>query len=100
MHRTAHDTWSAETRHALWHQRHTVAGRDEAEHRVQAPRFLHDRRFQPSLSADRDEQVEVSGRVSPRKQEEPLTTKGPEGECAALREAVTFGKRDDQWLAH
>jgi hypothetical protein len=67
---------------------------------VEVPRLLHDRRFQASLSADRDEQVVVSGRVSPREQEEPLTTKGPERERPASCEAMTFRKRDDQWLAH
>lgn len=77
-----------------------MAGRNEAEHGVQVPRFLHDRRFQPGLSADRHEQVVVSGRVSPREQEKSLTTKGPERERPASREAVTFRKRDDQWLAH
>ncbi len=77
-----------------------MAGRDETERRVQVPRFLHDRRFQPGRSADRHEQVIVSWRLTPREQEEPLTTKGPERERPTSGGAVTFGKRDDQWLAH
>jgi hypothetical protein len=67
---------------------------------VEVPRFLHDHRFQPGLSADRHEQVVVSGRMSPGEQEKSLTAKGPERERPASCEAVTFRKRHDQRLAY
>ena len=77
-----------------------MAGRNEAEHCVQVTRFLHDHRLQSSLPADRYEQVIVSWRVSPREQEESLTTKGLKRKRPASCEAMTFRKRDDQWFAH
>jgi hypothetical protein len=98
--RAADDAWSGEARHALGHQRHTAAGRNEAEKRVQVSGLLHDRRFQPGLSAYRNQEVIVSGRVSPREQEQSLAAKRPERQRPASCETVTFRKRDDQRLPH
>ena len=96
----AHDTRSGETRHALRHESHPVADRNEAEKSVQVPGFLHRPRFEAVVSADRHEQIVVSGRVGPREQEKSLTSKGRERERSASCEAVTFRERDDQRFAH